>query len=122
VNLIGRVEDIRPELMRSAATVVPLRVGGGTRLKILEALAMECPIVTTSLGAEGLDVTDGRNVLIADTATAFASAVVRVLGDKELALSLSSEGRRTAERLYDWGHILDSAYDTIRSTDGARPE
>ena len=83
-RLIGRVENIKPELMRSAATVVPLRAGGGTRLKILEALAMECPIVTTTLGAEGLDVVDGRDVLIADTATAFASPWCASLATRSL--------------------------------------
>ncbi|HKW78867.1 MAG TPA: glycosyltransferase family 4 protein, partial [Candidatus Limnocylindria bacterium] len=74
VHVAGAVPDVRPYLAAATAVVVPLRAGGGTRIKILEALAMRCPVVSTPLGAEGLDVTDGHDILLADGAPAFADA------------------------------------------------
>jgi glycosyltransferase involved in cell wall biosynthesis len=81
--------------------VVPLRVGGGTRIKIFEALAMARPVVSTTVGAEGLPVTDGQNILLADDPDAFASAVVRLLKDAELRQRIGRAGRCLAER-YSW--------------------
>jgi glycosyltransferase involved in cell wall biosynthesis len=85
--------------------VVPLRHGGGTRLKILEALAWGLPVVTTSIGAEGLGLVDGRQALIADSPQAFASAVARLLDDDELWRKLSRSGRVFVEERYDWEQI-----------------
>ena len=102
VIVTGAVADVRPYLASAHAVVVPLRVGGGTRLKILESLAMGKPVVSTSLGAEGLDVADGRELLVADGARPFADAVTRVLDDDILANALASAGRRLVEREYDW--------------------
>ena len=76
ILVTGRVDDVRPYIERAAAYVVPLRIGGGTRLKIFEAMAMEKAIVSTSVGAEGLPVTDGTDLRIADTPETFAAAVV----------------------------------------------
>src|SRR5262245_49218741 len=73
----GWVEDVRPYLERAAVCIVPIRIGGGTRLKIFEAMAMEKPVVSTSIGAEGLPVDHGSELLIADTPEEFAGAVVR---------------------------------------------
>lgn len=96
------VPDMRPLLGRAAVSVVPLLSGSGTRLKILEALSSGCVVVSTSIGAEGLGVTDGREILIADTEQEFVAAVSRVLGDQLLHGRLREEGRLLVERSYDW--------------------
>src|ERR687884_214619 len=85
------LEDVRPYMERAAAYVVPLRIGGGTRLKIYEAMAMEKAVVSTSVGAEGLPVRDGVELLLADTPQDFAAAVVRVLTDHRLAERLGAQ-------------------------------
>ena len=102
VVVTGMVEDVRPYLARAAAIVAPLRIGGGTRLKILEALAMGKATVSTTIGAEGLDVVDGREVLLADTAPAFAERVGQVLDDQALARRLGAAGRALVEQRYGW--------------------
>lgn len=96
------VPDMRPLLGRAAVSVVPLRSGSGTRLKILEALSSGCAVVSTSIGAEGLAVTEGREILIADTERDFAAAVSRILGDEFLQARLREGGRQLVERSYDW--------------------
>jgi glycosyltransferase involved in cell wall biosynthesis len=85
--------------------VVPLRSGSGTRLKILEALAMERPVVATTIGVEGLEVVDEQHLLIADQPAAFACAVLRLLEDRVLAGRLAAEGRALVERRYRWDAI-----------------
>jgi glycosyltransferase involved in cell wall biosynthesis len=102
VTFTGFVEDLRPHLERASVVIAPLRIGGGTRLKVLEAMAMAAPLVSTTLGAEGIAVTHGREVLVADTAEHFAAQVARVLGDDELGEGLGAAGRRLVERSYDW--------------------
>ena len=82
--------------------VAPLRAGGGTRLKILDAWAMGKAVVSTSIGCEGLDAVDGQNILIRDDPVAFADAVVRVLGDGALRSRLGLAARRTVESRYGW--------------------
>jgi glycosyltransferase involved in cell wall biosynthesis len=82
--------------------VVPLRVGGGTRLKILEALALGTPVISSSKGAEGLDLVAGRDLLIADEPADFAAAVLRLLHEPALREMLSRNGRRAVEAAYDW--------------------
>lgn len=108
VELTGYVEDIRPHVYRAACFVVPLRVGGGTRLKILTAWAMGKAVVSTSVGCEGLAAVDGENILIADTPLGFAEAVDAVLRDAELRRSLGEAGRGTVERSYAWDVIGES--------------
>ena len=105
VHAVGFVPDVRPYLMATEVVIVPLHIGGGTRLKILEAMAMQCPVVTTSLGCEGLDVTDGREVLIADSPSEFADRVVELLLDPAKRQVMGQAGRRLAEQHYDW-HII----------------
>ncbi len=105
VALTGYVEDIRPVVARAWAAIVPLRVGGGTRLKILEALALGTPVVSTSKGAEGLDLQDGEHLLIADTPREFAEAVTRLLSDAALREALGRRGQERVRRLYDWERI-----------------
>ena len=108
VELTGYVPDVRPYVRDAACCVVPLRVGGGTRLKILDAWAMGKAIVSTSIGCEGLDAEDGRNILIRDDPQSFADAVRAVLRDTTLRYRLGSEGRRTVERHYSWERIGES--------------
>lgn len=102
VVLTGYVPDVRPYLARAACFVAPLRAGGGTRLKILDAWAMGKAVVSTSVGCEGLDAIDGHNILIRDDPTLFADAVVRVLEDRALRARLGAAARGTIESRYAW--------------------
>jgi glycosyltransferase involved in cell wall biosynthesis len=120
VTVTGMVDDLRPYLERARAIIAPLRIGGGTRLKILEAMAMGGPVVSTTLGAEGLAVEHGRNILIADGAAAFAAAVGRVLDDDRLAADLGSAARRLVEERYDWEHSAATLAALYRSVIDAR--
>jgi polysaccharide biosynthesis protein PslH len=112
VNLTGYVDDVRPLMAAAACHVVPLRTGGGTRLKILNAWAMGKPVVSTSIGCEGLAAVDGDNILIRDDPGDFASAVIQVLGNRQLQRNLGARGRATAERLYSWDAIARPMLDT----------
>jgi glycosyltransferase involved in cell wall biosynthesis len=96
----GFVDDVRPYVRRAAAFVIPLRVGGGTRIKAFEAMAMGCPVVSTSIGVEGLELEAGRHYLRADSASEFVSAIVRLLRDPELRGRLSKEARTHVERRF----------------------
>jgi sugar transferase (PEP-CTERM/EpsH1 system associated) len=105
VHLTGLVDDIRPHVARAAAYIVPLRIGGGTRLKILDALSMSKAIVSTSIGCEGLAVQHGHNILIGDGPRDFAQQVVAVLRDPDLARRVGAQGRELAVGRYDWRAI-----------------
>jgi glycosyltransferase involved in cell wall biosynthesis len=102
VTCLGHVEDIRPHVAEACCSVVPIRVGGGTRIKILDTWAMGKPVVSTSIGCEGLKTTDGENILICDTPRAFVEAVIELLSNSELRLRLGVNGRKTAEQTYSW--------------------
>jgi len=102
VDIVGLVEDVRPHLAQASAIVVPLRVGGGTRFKVLEALAMGRPVVSTRLGAEGIDVAAERDILLADGPEPFAAAVGRLLDDPALGRRLGAAGRALVEQSYSW--------------------
>jgi polysaccharide biosynthesis protein PslH len=102
VDLIGEVPDVRSYLAEASAVVVPLRIGGGTRIKILEAMAMGKPVVSTSVGAEGLDVEDGRNLLIANNPQEFSAKIEKLLASGEMQASLARNGRAIVEKLYGW--------------------
>jgi len=106
VHVIPDVPDVRLYLARSAVYVVPLRVGSGTRLKILEALASGKAMVTTSIGMEGLDITVGEDVVVADDPISFATACVDILRDSAKRTSLGRAGRAFAEVRYDWSVAL----------------
>lgn len=93
VRLLGAVPEVRPVYESSGALVTPLRAGGGTRIKILEALSFGRGVVSTSIGAEGLDVTDGKEILIADSPDEFAAACARLALDRDLQTSLAARGR-----------------------------
>jgi glycosyltransferase involved in cell wall biosynthesis len=105
IQVTGTVTDVRPWMERAAVFVVPLRMGSGTRLKILEAMASGCAIVSTTIGCEGLDVTHGEDILIADTPVAFAAEVARCLRDPTLRATLGGRARQLVERRYEWGTI-----------------
>lgn len=105
VSLSGYLEDVRPAVAGSWACVVPLRQGGGTRLKILEALALGTPVVATAKGAEGLDVTHEHDILIADGPAEFARQTARLLGDPALRARLAANGRALVEAKYGWDRI-----------------
>jgi glycosyltransferase involved in cell wall biosynthesis len=115
VVVTGRVPEIKPYFAEATVFVVPLRIGSGTRLKILEALAMGKAIVSTTVGAEGLDLRDGEEILIADEPTAFADAVIRLLTDSELRRRVGENGRARVERDYDWRSIGKKLYTLYES-------
>lgn len=120
VELTGYVADERPFIRDAACYVVPLRVGGGTRLKILVAWAMGKAVVSTSVGCEGLDAVDGENILIRDDPRELASAVAGVLRDEELRTKLGRNARRTVETSYSWdviGKKMLNSYQALASED-----
>ncbi|MBC7841754.1 MAG: glycosyltransferase [Gemmatimonadaceae bacterium] len=106
VEIVGFVDDVLPYLERAAAIVVPLRVGGGTRLKIVEAMAKSKAIISTHIGAEGIDVTHGHDVLLADTPADFAQHVLTVLADPALGRALGANARELAVNRYAWPSIV----------------
>lgn len=105
VEVTGTVPDVRPWLDRACVYIVPLRIGGGTRLKIYEALSMGMAVVSTTIGAEGLDLTDDVHLLRADTPDTFASAVVRLLRDPALREALGEAGRDLMTEHHGWSQV-----------------
>jgi sugar transferase (PEP-CTERM/EpsH1 system associated) len=114
INVTGRVEDVRPYIERARAYIVPIRIGGGTRLKIYEAMAMEKPIISTTIGAEGLSVRDGCELLLADTPEEFSRKVVRTLTDEQFALELGERAAATVRERFGWGGVAASFADICR--------
>ena len=110
IRLTGYVDRIEPFIEQAACYVVPLRIGGGTRLKILYAWAMRRAIVSTAIGYEGLEGADGINILVRDEPDAFADAVVQVITDRSRRESLAAQGRTLVESSYDWDVITRSMY------------
>lgn len=106
ITVTGWVEDVRPYFAEATVYVAPLRMGGGTRLKLLEAMAMGRPIVATSLGAEGYPVQDGRELILADTPASFAEGVASLLRDRERRADLAHTARAFVEEHYDWHAIV----------------
>jgi glycosyltransferase involved in cell wall biosynthesis len=118
VEVTGYVEDLTPHFERSALIVVPVLAGSGMRVRILEAFARGMPVVTTSIGLEGIEADPGSDVLVADTPRAFASSVIKIMQDPHLHKELSKNGRRLAKRRYDWRIALremDNVYSTAKS-------
>ena len=105
VCLTGYVEDVRIPVAEATVAIAPIRQGGGTRLKILEAMALGTPVVATAKGAEGLDVVDGEHLLLADDPERFTSQTIRLLRDVDLRHRLAANARRLAEQRYDWQQI-----------------
>ena len=119
VAVTGEVPDVRPYLERAAVVAVPVRMGGGTRLKVLEGLAIGKPMVSTTLGCEGVRVRDGEHLLVADGADAFAAAIARVFAHAGLGHALGSAGRGLVEREYSWDLAADRLDDLLARV-GAR--
>ncbi len=113
VHFTGYVDDVRSLIARSWCEVVPLRQGGGTRLKVLEALALGTPVVSTPKGVEGLDLKQDEHVLIAQTPDEFAAATVRLLEEPELRSRLASAGRQIVAQKYDWSSIGQRLVDLV---------
>lgn len=116
INVTGYVPDLVPYLMQAAIMVIPVRAGGGMRVRILEAFAQAMPVVTTTIGLEGIDALPVDDVFVADTPIDFASDVVRLLVDTTLQSQLAVNGRRLAVTRYDWQVVLkemDAIYNKI---------
>ena len=103
--MTGFVDDIRDYVRQAACFIMPFRVGGGTRLKLLDAWAMGKAVVSTTQGAEGVQAIDGKNILICDDPDGFVDAVVRVLDDVRLRRELGRAARETVESAYSWDVI-----------------
>jgi glycosyltransferase involved in cell wall biosynthesis len=116
VTLTGTVGDVRPYLLRSSVCVVPIRVAGGSRIKILEAMAAGLPVLSTPEGAEGLEVVAGEHILIARNEDEFARCVIQLLNDRSLAQSLTTKARRLVEERYDWERIAPLLEQAWRQT------
>lgn len=112
VEVTGYVPDLDRLLAETAAFIVPLRAGGGMRVKILDTWCWGLPIVSTSIGAEGILIRDGENILIADSAEALSAAVRRILREPSLAQVLRENGRHWVEEKYDWRQVY-AAWDTV---------
>jgi sugar transferase (PEP-CTERM/EpsH1 system associated) len=113
VIVTGRVDDVRPFVGRSKIFIVPLRIGGGTRLKILEAMAMGKAVVSTTIGAEGIECKDGVNIALADNPDNFAQKIIALCLNPTLAATMGHEGRQLVCQKYDWaivGKILTNIY------------
>jgi len=102
INVTGYVEDIRKYISSADVSVIPLRIGGGTRIKILESMAMKVPVVSTKLGAEGLDVTDNKNIMIAKDENEFAEKVIELIKNRQTAEQITLNARKLIEEKYDW--------------------
>lgn len=113
MDITGTVVDIRPFVESASVYVVPLRIGGGTRLKILEALAMGRAVVSTSVGAEGLELVDGKHILLADEPASFARLVHKLMQNPALCEEIGAEGRRLVEQRYGWDALAKSLEDFV---------
>ena len=102
VSVVGEVADIRPPMRQAGVVAVPIRMGGGTRFKVIEALALARPVVSTTIGCEGISVVDGEHLLIGDTASTFARQIARIFDDRELGAHIAAAGRKLIEREYSW--------------------
>jgi glycosyltransferase involved in cell wall biosynthesis len=123
VELVGFVEDIVNEYAGAAVVLVPMTSGGGTKLKVLEAMAMGRAVVTTPIGAEGIEVRDGVEMEIADSAEQFARKTVRLLLDPQHAARIADAARKLAEKSYDWRAVNRDMYNAVRQViDAATPE
>lgn len=116
IEVTGYVPELAPYLEKAAVMVVPVLAGGGMRVRILEAFAHCMPVVTTTIGLEGIEAQPGVDVLVEDTPSGFASAVVRTLNDPDLQKNLAEKGRALVNRKYDWRVVLkelDAVYDNL---------
>jgi len=120
VTVTGTVEDVRPYYCSALAAVVPLRIGGGTRLKILEAMAAGIPVISTRIGAEGLAVTSGANAMVADRPEDMARAVWDIYSSETRWRQLSQAGRELVLSRYDWSALGTALYELHTNAVGCR--
>jgi polysaccharide biosynthesis protein PslH len=113
VDVAGFVPDALPLLQQARAFIVPVRAGGGMRVKIVDGWQWALPVISTTIGAEGIETRNGENILLADSAEAFAAAVVRVLTDDRLAAALRANGRRWVETHYNWRTVYRAKIDPV---------
>jgi sugar transferase (PEP-CTERM/EpsH1 system associated) len=113
ITVTGPVDDVRPHVAEGSVYVVPLRIGGGTRLKIFEAMSMAKAVVSTAIGAEGLPVRTGHNVVIADEPAAFAQAVVELIRNPDARRRIELEARRLVVNRYDWSAVAGDFEDAL---------
>jgi glycosyltransferase involved in cell wall biosynthesis len=119
ITVTGYVSDLDPYIEKAALMVIPVRAGGGMRVRILEAFARAVPVVTTTIGLEGIEARPGEDVMVADTPAVFAQMVVELLRDRSLQAQIANNGRRLAECCYDWQVVLqkmDQVY-TVNGSD-----
>ncbi len=115
IVVTGFVEDVRPYTWKASVYVVPLRMGSGTRLKILEGLAMKKPIVTTAIGCEGIEVRNGIDLIVADNPATFAAEVVDLLLNRGKATKLGENGHDLVKSRYDWNTVVSEMDDALKS-------
>jgi glycosyltransferase involved in cell wall biosynthesis len=120
IEVTGTVDDVRPYVNRAAVYIVPLRIGGGTRLKIFEAMSMGKAVVSTTVGAEGLPIVDGTHALIADEPRAFADAVVSLLRDTRRRAALARAARYLVVANYDWSAVAGELDDALMMSAGQK--
>ena len=108
VIITGRVDDVKPYINQASVYVVPLRIGGGTRLKILEALALRKAVVSTTIGAEGLNLVDQQEIILADQPDQFAKSIIELLDDAQRRRLLGEKGRERVEKNYGWPAIAEN--------------
>ncbi len=114
IRVTGTVPSLQPYYAQSAVCIVPLRAGGGTRLKILEAMALGRPVVSTSIGCEGLAVEDKTNIFIADNPEDFAARTLQLLNEPDTWKRITTNGRSLVERMYDWDVIAERLSETYK--------
>lgn len=114
ITITGKVEDMQPYWAGAQVYIAPLRMGSGTRFKILEALAAGCAVVSTTMGAQGLGVTSGRELILADSATDFASAVNEILQNSQKKAELGKHGRAFVQANFDWSVIVPNLLEVYR--------
>jgi polysaccharide biosynthesis protein PslH len=115
IQVTGTVPDLQPYYARSTVCVVPLRAGGGTRLKILEAMALGRPVVSTAIGCEGLNVQDGQNIFIADSLEDFAARTLELILETNTRIQMTANGRKLVEQEYDWDVIAERLFQTYHA-------
>jgi len=120
VNLTGWVEDVRPYIAAAAVCIVPLRIGGGTRLKIFEAMAMAKPVVSTTIGAEGLPVRHGENILLADTAEGFARETIELLRNPARRKQIGLAAHKMVVENYSWASVTAGFADILQRVSSVR--
>ena len=117
MNVHGSVPDVRPFMAAADVFVVPLRIGSGTRLKIFEAFAMRCPVVATTVGAEGLPVEHGRHLFLANSSQEYAEAIISLLKEPSRKQALAGEGYALVTRNYSWKTVSGRLHELCLNLD-----